>query len=316
VITILGMKGYWAIPILVGIAVMLSMSTMEPVFANHTPPFTGTTGHCNLTMNAPLPNAFYTNCNLSGVDFSDLDLTSMFAPRADFSGADFSGAILITVQLGDADLTGADLSGANLFQADLSGADLTGVNFGCPSDCPQITRARLASAQGLSGADLSGIQLFQTSLEAVDLTGTDLSGANLFRTDFTNADLTNANLVGADMSGAFLTSAKIIGTDLSGANLQGARYNSDSIIFGTLGGTTCGTGTLKVGNQCEVDPSIAQQLANALAALAAALAQITALEDILESGEITICHEEDNTKTIPLGALSGHLVHGDTLGPC
>ena len=46
------------------------------------------------------------------------------------------------------------------------------------------------------------------------------------------------------------------------------------------------------------------------------LAQIESLLDIISSGEITICHNGDKTKTIPLGALSNHLGHGDTIGTC
>jgi len=51
-------------------------------------------------------------------------------------------------------------------------------------------------------------------------------------------------------------------------------------------------------------------------ALAAALAQIESLFDILLSGEITICHNGDKTMTISLGSLGGHLGHGDTIGSC
>jgi len=46
------------------------------------------------------------------------------------------------------------------------------------------------------------------------------------------------------------------------------------------------------------------------------LAQIESLFDIISSGEITICHNGDKTKTISLGALSSHLGHGDTIGTC
>ena len=46
------------------------------------------------------------------------------------------------------------------------------------------------------------------------------------------------------------------------------------------------------------------------------LAQIESLFDIISSGEITICHNGDKTKTIPLDASSNHLGHGDTIGTC
>jgi len=57
-------------------------------------------------------------------------------------------------------------------------------------------------------------------------------------------------------------------------------------------------------------------LATTQADLNAANQRISELESILDSGEITICHNGDKTKTISLGALSSHLGHGDTIGTC
>jgi hypothetical protein len=77
----------------------------------------------------------------------------------------------------------------------------------------------------------------------------------------------------------------------------------------------CGFGTVQQGNECVVDPSITDQLDQALADLAAALAQIIQLQTILTSGEIEVCHDSE-TKIVNLGGLAGHLTHGDTIGTC
>jgi len=81
---------------------------------------------------------------------------------------------------------------------------------------------------------------------------------------------------------------------------------------------SCGSGTIldTANNECIADPSITQQLSQALNDLAAALAQITQLENILTSGEISVCHNGSNEKTISIAALGTHLAHGDALGPC
>jgi len=94
---------------------------------------------------------------------------------------------------------------------------------------------------------------------------------------------------------------------------------------GIITGGGCGSGTIldTDSGQCVIDPAITQELeekddliADLEAALAAALAEIQSLLDILSSGEITICHNGDKTKTISLAAFGTHVVHGDTRGPC
>ena len=94
-------------------------------------------------------------CDLSGSNFSGVDLR----------GVDLSGAILSSAILVDADLSGANLNGAQLQNADLSRANLKGAN--------------------LSGADLTS-----TILMNADLSDADLTLANLNNTDIEGAKIT------------------------------------------------------------------------------------------------------------------------------
>lgn len=98
--------------------------------------------------------------DLSGQDFSNLDLRGQLSAPANLSYTDFSHTNLSNADLfnanlyctvfRNADLTGADLSGANLAGADLSGAILTGAKLG---------------AVNLINADLSHATFAETNLE-------------------------------------------------------------------------------------------------------------------------------------------------------
>ena len=110
-------------------SILLLIPVSQDAFANHTPPFTGTTGHCDFKTNRPFPGVDYWNCDLnhSGSPFSnDQDLTG-----ANLSGVDLSFTTLTGVILSDANLFGINLFTADLAEADLSGADLTNANLNC-----------------------------------------------------------------------------------------------------------------------------------------------------------------------------------------
>jgi len=77
--------------------------------------------------------------------------------------------------------------------------------------------------------------------------------------------------------------------------------------------TTCGFGTVPEGDECVVDPTLINDLQDIIDQLQT---DIQSLLDILSSGEITICHNGDKTKTISLAAFGTHVGHGDTIGEC
>jgi uncharacterized protein YjbI with pentapeptide repeats len=130
------------------------------------------------------------NVDLSGVDFSSLNL----------SNADFTFTDLTEANLSDADLTEADFNSSNLKSANLKGAFLEGSN---------LTEAKITWAN-LSGANLEGANLWY-----VDLTGTNLKGANLCRTDLTGVIFSKTMLHKADMTEATCSSTIFANTDLS-----------------------------------------------------------------------------------------------------
>jgi hypothetical protein len=71
-------------------------------------------------------NAFLVEANFSGCQLEAADFTKAVLSRADFTKADLFCADLIKAELRGADLTGADLNLANLTEADLTEADLSG----------------------------------------------------------------------------------------------------------------------------------------------------------------------------------------------
>ena len=125
-----------------------------------------------------------TNISMTGLDFSDLDLTHAKFDKTDLSLAKFKG-----VQLSETSMRGANLSYASLLYStarnvSLQNANLDGASF---------------KSSDLSGSKLSGANLRAASLNDCNLTGVDLRHANLRHADLRNAVLTGAVLTKADL---------------------------------------------------------------------------------------------------------------------
>jgi len=58
------MRAQFVTPVLASILILGVIGLPQDVFANHTPPYAGTTEHCDLTLNPPLPGVDYSNCDL------------------------------------------------------------------------------------------------------------------------------------------------------------------------------------------------------------------------------------------------------------
>ena len=127
--------------------------------------------------------------DLSGQDFSNLDLRGQLAAPANLSHTDFSNS-----NLSNADLFNANLYSATFRNAKLNNADLSGAN--------------------LAGVDLSGADLTDAKLGAVNLINADLSGAIL-----NNTNLEYASLVGARVEAATFLNCRVHG--ISAWNLEG-----------------------------------------------------------------------------------------------
>jgi hypothetical protein len=137
--------------------------------------------------------------SLSGIDFSDRDLTGVNLHELDLTDADFYGATLSQANLKMATLTGCDLAdvtavGVDLYKVDLQGSFMTGAN---------LSNAYLNESQ-MGGADLRGANLSGAKLEAAVLVGCDLSGADLSDAILDGADVTDSNLSRSDIDRASL----------------------------------------------------------------------------------------------------------------
>ena len=127
--------------------------------------------------------ANFAAADLTGRDFSRLNLRGIKMDRALLRGADFTGA-----GLQRANLIGAILEEACLDEADLSGARLSGAN---------LVSASLENA-GLAKAEMEFALLAKAVLRGACLRGADLSGALLDDAVLSQADLRAANLRGAE----------------------------------------------------------------------------------------------------------------------
>jgi uncharacterized protein YjbI with pentapeptide repeats len=146
--------------------------------------------------------ANFASADLTGRDFSSLNLRGIKMDRAVLKGADFTGT-----HLQRATLIGAKLQEACFDRADLSGARLSGAN---------LVSASLEDAC-LAKADMEFALMAKVLLRGACLHEADMSGAQLDGAVLTRADLQKANLRGAGFRDARLDEA-----DLRDARLGGA----------------------------------------------------------------------------------------------
>jgi uncharacterized protein YjbI with pentapeptide repeats len=188
--------------------------------------------------------------NLTGADFTSVDLpgTHLCGANligAELSNANLSGSMLNAATLSDANLTRATLSDANLTRATLSDANLAdAILIGA-----YLINANLNGSR-LFLANLSGATLYKATLIGADLREANLSRANLTEANLSGAKLPRANLSHAylgrvDLSRAFLQAANLSGANLpwvnlSGADLRGVRMDVDTnLAVATLNSETC-----------------------------------------------------------------------------
>jgi uncharacterized protein YjbI with pentapeptide repeats len=105
------------------------------------------------------------------------DLGGVHLDGVDLSGADFSDVNLGGAHLNGANLRGAFLSNANLGGAFLSDTDLSGA---------RLIRSNLGGAF-LNDADLRGADLDHANLSEAHLSNADLRGANLYFADLSGS---------------------------------------------------------------------------------------------------------------------------------
>ncbi|MHB1139493.1 MAG: pentapeptide repeat-containing protein [Microthrixaceae bacterium] len=168
---------------------------------------------------------FAADLDLTGVDFSDADLShasfqvegedGVTLTGADFSGADLTFATFDTALMNDVDLTDADLRNAWIGATYISGV---------------ATRADLSDASLLFGSTLGG----------------DWTEARFVRTFFGGAFVGGSNFTRADFTDAAISGSSFFEVDLTQADLTGATLEDDNDLTGAVwSDTTCPNGVVQ-----------------------------------------------------------------------
>ncbi|HBP87788.1 MAG TPA: hypothetical protein DD706_08840 [Nitrospiraceae bacterium] len=169
----------------------------------------------NPSIRVDLSGGNFSSMELSGVDLDGANLQDVNFNKADLSGAMLSGANLTESSLMEANLTGANLKNANVSEADLLKAILVRAN---------LERAHLAKT------DLTGADVTEANLTDANLHLTNLQSAKLIRANLEGSKLREANMVQADLAGANLASTDLAQSNLRQANVCGANVEKASMI--------------------------------------------------------------------------------------
>ncbi len=153
------------------------------------------------------------DCNLSGRNFSKLDISHSIFTNANLSNVNFYQTDLRNADLSNSIMVNSNLEKANLHSANLTNVDLTGAN---------LFKANLRNADASYGK-LVQVNLSMATMQKINLVGANLEGSNLSNATIFNANLTDANLKGVDLSGAMLTGASLRNVNLEDAITTGCQ---------------------------------------------------------------------------------------------
>lgn len=171
------------------------------------------------------------NCNLTGIDLSNLDLTGGF-----FTGSTFTSADLYNTNFTSADLSSTNISGADIVLdgASFDDAVMSYTNF----RYSDLSGASAISSEGLiTGGFSARPDLSHATMDVGTFRPSDWNFLNLTSTTVENASgavlSTNANPV--DFSGAIMTGVDLHGAILDGANFGcGTDFGSDTTVCSQL----------------------------------------------------------------------------------
>ncbi len=158
---------------------------------------------------AELYGVWLSSNDLSGWDFSGMNLVIAGFHRATLTSANFAGA----------NLTGADFPHATLVSADFAGATLSGASFHYAT---------------LTSANLAGANVRSADFREASLTSVNFTGANLISAKFQEATLTSVNLAGANLESARFHDANLLFCDLRGANVSDHQLELAASMKGTI----------------------------------------------------------------------------------
>ena len=215
--------------------------------------------------NIDLSNVNCTKCDLTNTKFPSLQVTSAKFDFADLSGTELAATNFVSTSFLGAKLTNLTFSGVlakvSFQAADLTGANLSTANFASISSgaiigiplVPNSWTLRggflLGPSSDLSNTDLSGIDLSNLNLNSVNLSNSLLSGTNISNTNFANSVLKgirSSKLIGSPIS---LPASWVVANGYlvgPGADLTGANLKGANLTGTSFCGTTV-TGVMSGG---------------------------------------------------------------------
>ena len=152
--------------------------------------------------------------DLSGVKFTDADLSGL-----NLDGCNFSGCEMSRCNLTEARCPSANFDGATLYEARLDGAEFLGSTFRKANltECSAIKT-------GFGMTDLTEANFFKANLEDATLVDAELRLA-----DFRAAKMARCRLLEADLEQTDLMQADLKEADLCETNLDGANFRHTSL---------------------------------------------------------------------------------------
>ncbi|MDY6804784.1 MAG: pentapeptide repeat-containing protein [Cyanobacteriota bacterium] len=192
--------------------------------------------------------------DLSGSDFSEVNLNGAYLGPATIRRSNFFKANLNKARMANAVAAGSNFSSAQLLGADMQQADLKEASFtGAELGTANLSGANLQKARmsrvNAEGANFEGANLIQSNWQGANLSGANFAGANLQNSDLSLAELTDASLRNAQLQNANLRNADLTFADLRGANLNGTDFKGAKLTASTPS---------QVNQFLQVPPNVAQ----------------------------------------------------------
>ena len=167
--------------------------------------------------------------NLSGADFTNIDLSNVNCTKCDLTNTKFPSLQVTSAKFDFADLSGTELAATNFVSTSFLGAKLTNLTFSgvlakVSFQAADLTGANLSTANfaSISSGAIIGIPLVPNSwtLRAGFLLG---PSSDLSNTDLSGIDLSNLNMNSANLSNSLLSGTNISNTNLANSVLKGIR---------------------------------------------------------------------------------------------
>lgn len=174
--------------------------------------------------NKPVSNIDLTHADLSGLDFSNLNLEGALLEKAKVSGARFKNArmkdvVLAHAQIRDTVFDGADLTSANLAFIQATDTTFTGANLE-----NAVLREIDIKGGSFRKTVIGGIHTSKMQMQDVDFSET-----KALRALFIEARFENVKLDGSDLSDSIFTESQVHNCTFVGATLR------RTVVFQTVG---------------------------------------------------------------------------------